>query len=77
MDLVDFDIDEKDDLSTALCTESLAAKDMIPEGFDTTPRAGGVLEQLIQGRRYLRVDQSTNKRNNSKVSKIWRQVLPN
>jgi hypothetical protein len=34
MDVMDFDIDEEDDLSTALGTESLAAKDMVPEGFD-------------------------------------------
>ena len=68
---MDIDIDNDDGLSTALGTESLAARDMVPEGFDNTPRARGALEQLIQGRRYLRVDQSANKRNNSKVSKIW------
>jgi hypothetical protein len=59
MDEMDFDIDEEDGLSTALDTE----------GSDNNPRARE--EQLIQGRRYLRVDQSANKRNNSKVSKIW------
>jgi hypothetical protein len=56
MDVTDFDIDEEDVLSTSLGTESLAAKDMVPEGFDNNPRARGVPEQVIQGRRYLRVD---------------------
>ena len=39
MDVMDFNLDEEDDLSTALGTESLAARDMVPEGFDNTPRA--------------------------------------
>ena len=34
MDVTDFDIDEKDDLSTALGTESLAAKNTVPEDFN-------------------------------------------
>jgi hypothetical protein len=71
MDVMDFDLDEEDDLSTALGTESLAAKDMVPEGFDNTPRTRRAPEQLIQGRRYLKVDQSANTRKNSKISKIW------
>jgi hypothetical protein len=48
MDVMDFDINEEDDLSTALGTESLAAGDMVPEGFDNTPRTRGIPEQLIQ-----------------------------
>ena len=71
MDAMDFDFDEDNDLSSALGTETLAARDMVPEGFDNTPRARVPTEQLIQGRRYLKVDQSANKRNGSKVSKIW------
>ena len=57
---MDIDIDNDDGLSTALGTESLAARDMVPEGFDNTPRARGAPEQLIRGRRYLKVDQSAN-----------------
>ena len=38
MDAMDFDLDEEDDLSTALGTQSLAARDMVPEGFDNTLR---------------------------------------
>ena len=38
---MDIDIDEDDGLSTALGTESLAARDMVPAGFDNTPRARG------------------------------------
>jgi hypothetical protein len=41
MDVMDFNLDEEDDLSTALGTESLAARDMVPEGFDNTLRARG------------------------------------
>jgi hypothetical protein len=39
MDVMDFGFDEEDDLSSALGTETLAAWDMVPEGFDNTPRA--------------------------------------
>jgi hypothetical protein len=39
MDVMDFSFDEEDDLSSALGTETLAAGDMVPEGFDNTPRA--------------------------------------
>lgn len=70
MDAMDFSFDEEDDLSSALGTETLATKDMVSEGFDNTLRARVPTEQLIQGRRYLKVDQSANKRNGSKVSKI-------
>jgi hypothetical protein len=54
-----------------LGTETLAAKDMVSKGFDNTPRAPASIKQLIQSKRYLRVDQSANKRHNLKVSKIW------
>jgi hypothetical protein len=36
MDSMDFNLDEEDYLSTAIGTESLAARDMVPEGFDNT-----------------------------------------
>jgi hypothetical protein len=39
MDAMDFGFDEEDDLSSALGTETLAARDMVPEGFDNAPRA--------------------------------------
>jgi hypothetical protein len=71
MDAIDFDFDEDDDLSTALGNEALAARDMVPEDFDNIPRAPRAPEQLIQGRRYLVVEQSANRRSHSKVSKIW------
>jgi len=50
MDAMDFGFDEEDDLSSALGTETLAARDIIPEGFDNTPRARGVLELTQLGR---------------------------
>jgi hypothetical protein len=56
MDAIDFDFNDDDDLSTALGTETLIIRDMVPEGFDNTPRARGLLEHIIQGRRYLVVE---------------------
>jgi hypothetical protein len=47
MDVMDFDLDEENDLSTALGTESLAARDMVSEGFDNTLRTRRALKQLI------------------------------
>jgi hypothetical protein len=52
MDAIDFDFDDDDDLSTALGTETLAVRDMVPEGFDNTPRARGLPEcggELLPG----------------------------
>jgi hypothetical protein len=51
MDVMDFDLDEEEDLSTVLGTESLAARDMVPKGFDNTLRARGALELTQLGRR--------------------------
>jgi hypothetical protein len=44
MDAMDFGFDEEDDLSSALGTEALAARDIIPEDFDNILRARGVLK---------------------------------
>jgi hypothetical protein len=52
MDVMEFDLDEEEDLSTVLGAESLAARDMVPEGFDNTLRARGVLELTQLGRWY-------------------------
>jgi hypothetical protein len=47
MDAMDFGFDENDDLSSALGTETLAARDMVSKGFDNTSRARVTTEQLI------------------------------
>ena len=61
-----------DDLSTAFGTETLAERDMIPEGFANTPTSRTDMPvEVIGGGRYLRVDQSANLRANSVISKIW------
>ena len=52
MDVMDFDLDEEEDLGTVLGTESLAAGTMVSEGFDNTIRARGVLELTQLGRWY-------------------------
>jgi hypothetical protein len=43
MDAMDFDFDEDNDLSSALGTETLAARDMVPEGFDQSLVCGNLL----------------------------------
>jgi hypothetical protein len=63
MDVIDFDIDDEDAFSTALGTETLTARDMVPEGFDNIPRARSLPERIIQRRKYLVIDQSVNQRN--------------
>src|SRR3954469_16634958 len=59
-----------DDLSTAFGTETLAERDIIPEGFANTPisRTDMPVEVIGSGR-YLRVGQSANLRGNSVVWK--------
>jgi hypothetical protein len=47
MDSMDFNLNEEDYLSTALGTESLTAKDMVPKGFNNTLGAHRVPKQLI------------------------------
>jgi hypothetical protein len=45
-----------DDLSTAFGTETLAERDMIPEGFANTPSSRSEMPvEVIGGGRYLRV----------------------
>jgi hypothetical protein len=68
-----FDANEPDDdLSTAFGTETLAERDMIPEGFANTPSSRSEMPvDVIGGGRYLRVDQSANIRAGSVISKIW------
>jgi len=62
-----------DDLSTAFGTETLAERDMVPEGFANTPTSRTDMPvEVIGGGRYLRVDQSANLRANSVISKIWK-----
>jgi hypothetical protein len=49
-----------DDLSTAFGTETLAEKDMVPEGFENTLTSRTDMPvEVIGGGRYLRVDQSS------------------
>jgi hypothetical protein len=54
-----------DDLSSAMGTDTLVANHMVPGKTSDLPI------QLINGKRYLTVDQSPNQRHGSKVSKIW------
>ena len=71
MDFKDFNLDEEDYLSSASGTETIVARDMVPEAFDNTAGAHGVQEQGIQSRRYLKVDLSANKHTGSRISKVW------
>ena len=45
---------------------------MVPEGFANTPSSRtDTPAEVFGGGRYLRVDQSANRRANSVISKIW------
>ena len=61
-----------DDLSSAMGTETLLAHDLVPEGLPASSKEPA--EQQIRhigGVRYLVVEQTANRRQGSKVSKIW------
>src|SRR5277367_5395095 len=62
-----------DDLSTALGTETLADRDMVPLGFDnTTGSSADTLPiEMFERQRFLRVERSATLRSGQKVSKIW------
>jgi hypothetical protein len=47
MDPIDFDINDRDILRTALGTETLIARDMVPKGFNNIPRARSLPEHII------------------------------
>jgi hypothetical protein len=60
-----------DDLSSAMGTETLVARDMVPENLPASSK-GPAEQQMhyIRGERYLVVDQIANRRFGSKISKI-------
>ena len=62
-----------DDLSSAMGTETLADRDLIPSGFDNAPRARteGLPIEIFDNRRYLKVERSATLRKGAKRSKIW------
>ena len=62
-----------DDLSTALGTETLADRDMVPPSFDNTPgsSANTLPIEIFERRRFLKVERSATMRSGQKVSKIW------
>jgi hypothetical protein len=64
--------DPDDDLSTTFGPETLAERDMVPEGFDNTTRLSPSMSvEIWMNRRFLRVDQSANLGAGSAISKIW------
>jgi hypothetical protein len=65
-----------DDLSRAMGTETLLAHVLVQEGLPAFSK-GPTEQQIhhIRGVRYLVVDQSANRRHNSKVSKIWQDGM--
>ena len=71
-DISDDAMSEIDDLSTAMDTETLAANDMVPEGFENRPHAPQEMRvEVINHRRFIRVDHTANQRYNSRISAIW------
>jgi hypothetical protein len=59
-----------DDLSSAMGTETFADRDLIPPGFDNTPRARikGLPTEIFDNRRYLKVERSATLRKGAKLS---------
>ena len=53
---MNLNLDNDSALSTAFGTETLVARDMVPEGFDNTQRARPLTEMWIEGRKYLVVE---------------------
>jgi hypothetical protein len=66
-DPMDWD-DEESDLSSSMGTDTLIANEIEPPGFDSTPK---LPIRTVNGLRYLEVDQTANRRNGSKILKIW------
>jgi hypothetical protein len=64
-------MDVDDDLSSTMGTETLADRDLVPPGFNNTPRARteGSQIETFQHRRYLKVERSTTLRKGAKISK--------
>ena len=60
----------EDDLSSAMGTEALADRDLIPPGFDNGPRARieGLPIEIFDNRRYLKVDRSATLRKSAKLA---------
>ena len=67
-----------DDLSSAMGTETLADRDLVPPGFDNAPRAQteGLPIEIFDNRRYLKVERSATLRKGAKFSKIWSHGIP-
>ena len=62
----------RDGFSSAMSTEALLAHDLVPEDLPASSK-GPAEQQIhhIEGVRYLAVDQTANRRQGSKASKIW------
>jgi len=62
-----------DDPSSVMGAETLLAHDLVPEGLPASSKEPAEQQQKrhIGGVRYLAVDQTANRRQGSKVSKIW------
>lgn len=65
--------DVDDDLNNAMSTETLADRDIVPPGFDNTPRARTECLQIetFQHRRSLKVERGATLRKGAKISKVW------
>jgi hypothetical protein len=68
-----------DDLTSAIGTETLADRDLVPPGFENTPRARieGLQIETFQHRRYLKIERSASLRKGAKILKIWNHGTEN
>jgi len=58
-----------DDLSSAVGTETLLARDSVPDRLPASSR--GQIHHIRGAGYYLVIDQTANRRHGSKMSKIW------
>jgi hypothetical protein len=71
-DLYGISDDAMSDLSTTMGTETLAANAMVPESFENRPHPPQEMRvEVINHRRFIRVDHTANQRYNSRISAIW------
>jgi hypothetical protein len=68
-------MDADDDLSTALGTETLADRDMVPAKFENTATSSSksadtLPVEVYEHRKYLRVERSATLRNGTKLSRM-------
>ena len=67
---IDASFDNNDDLNSNMGTETLTANDLMSKEFQDLTATSSLPQRRIDGRSFVVVDQTANRRAGSKVSKI-------